>query len=282
MKLTLLGTGSPEVYARRASSGYLLEVGGDVIQIDCGGGSFDRLVKAGFHPRDLDALLISHLHSDHIMDYARLIHARWDGGGSSLPVFGPTPIAQVTERLFGKDGAFAVDLRARCEFGPSQEIWRERGGEMPRPWPSPEIHEIKAGFSRDFGAWRIQAVETPHAQPYLDSLGFRVDHGGRSLVYSGDSGPCQALADLARGADLMVHMCFGLSGENRSAAWTRGASGHREIAEMAHGAGVKKVALTHLRQHMDEEGVHEKILAEMAEIYSGEVVIGEDLMAFEI
>ncbi|MEM8951280.1 MAG: MBL fold metallo-hydrolase, partial [Pseudomonadota bacterium] len=74
MKLTILGSGSPEAYARRASSGYLLEVAGQRILFDCGGGVVSRLVEAGFRPSDIDYLFFTHLHSDHMIDYARLIH----------------------------------------------------------------------------------------------------------------------------------------------------------------------------------------------------------------
>ncbi|MEQ3679456.1 MBL fold metallo-hydrolase [Pseudophaeobacter sp.] len=78
MKLTILGSGSPEAYARRASSGYLLEVGEDVILFDCGGGVFDNLLRSGRKPSDITHLFFTHYHSDHMMDYARLVHAAVD------------------------------------------------------------------------------------------------------------------------------------------------------------------------------------------------------------
>jgi len=102
MKLTILGSGTPEAYARRASSGYLLEVAGKRVLFDCGGGVVSRLVEAGFKPADVDYLFFTHLHSDHMMDYARLVHAAWDEGGKPLKVFGPAPIKEITTKLFGK------------------------------------------------------------------------------------------------------------------------------------------------------------------------------------
>ena len=68
MKVTVLGSGSPEAYARRASSGYLVEVAGDRLLFDCGGGVFDNLLRAGHRPSKIDHLFFSHLHSDHMMD----------------------------------------------------------------------------------------------------------------------------------------------------------------------------------------------------------------------
>ena len=107
MKLTVLGSGSPEAYARRASSGYLLEVADQRLLFDCGGGVVSRLVEIGFKPSDVDCLFFTHLHSDHMMDYARLVHAAWDEGGKPLKVFGPEPIKDITAKLFGRDGVFA-------------------------------------------------------------------------------------------------------------------------------------------------------------------------------
>ena len=85
MKITLLGTGSPEAYARRASSGYLVEIGEDVILLDCGGGVYDRLLQSGRLPSDITHLFLTHLHTDHMMDYARLVHGAWDEGGAPVP-----------------------------------------------------------------------------------------------------------------------------------------------------------------------------------------------------
>ncbi len=283
MKLTLLGTGSPEPYARRASPGYLIDIAGELLQFDCGGGTFDRLLNAGADLSKIGHLFLSHLHSDHMMDYARLVHARWDCHGhdtGELKVCGPAPIETITARFFGPEGAFATDLTARTEDEPSQQIYAARGGQLPRRWPAPEVTEISKGFEVQGNNWRLRTIEVPHAQPYLKCLAFRVDSGGKSFVYSGDSGPSGALIKLAEGADLLAHMCFQLSGEAPGRKWSAGSSGHLEIAETASAAGVKKVIISHLRPHMDEEGVHQQMIDEMSGKYGGEIVIGEDLDTF--
>jgi len=92
MRLTVLGSGSPEAYGRRASSGYLLEIGTDRILFDCGGGVVDNLLRSGRLPRDITHLFFTHYHSDHMMDYARLVHAAWDEGAPPLKVLGPAPL----------------------------------------------------------------------------------------------------------------------------------------------------------------------------------------------
>ena len=66
MKITCLGTGSPESHAKRASSGYLIEIGNDKVLFDCGGGVISRLIEAGHMPSDITHVFLTHLHSDHI------------------------------------------------------------------------------------------------------------------------------------------------------------------------------------------------------------------------
>lgn len=282
MKLTLLGTGTPETYRRRASSSYLIDVGDDTLMFDCGGGAVSRVLDAGRDIKDLNYLFFSHLHSDHMMDFARLAHALWDEGQESLAIFSPAPLQNISDRYFSKNGPLAFDLIARTKLGPSQEIWQERGGTLPRPWPSPNITEIEPGFTMQGADWTVRSVRVPHAQPFLNSMGYRVDAHGKSVVYSGDSGPCKGLTDLAKGADILIHMFFNLSQEARSPQWLKGSSGHIEIANTAQQAGVKTVILTHIRQQVDTPEIHYQIIKEMAEIYSGNVIIGEDLMTFDL
>ncbi len=227
-------------------------------------------------------MFLSHLHSDHMMDFARLVHAIWDEGGVDLPVFGPAPIKTVSDRLFGGEGAFFADLTARTEHALSNEIWVERGGTLPRPWPAPKITEISPAFEMQGDGWQLRSVEVPHAQPFLTCMGFGVDTPGASFVYSGDSGPCDALTALAERADVFVHMCFNLSQEARGPEWVAGSSGHLEIARTARDAGVGRVVLTHLRPYMDASGVHQKLVSEMSAIFPGEIVVGEDLMVLEL
>ena len=277
MKLTILGSGSPEPGVRRASSGYLVEVGEEKLLFDCGGGVFDRLLQVGLRPSDIDYLIFSHLHSDHMMDYGRLVHAAWDEGGPPLKVFGPQPVSSITRKLFGTDGVFAHDLRARTEFVPSQQVWVSRGGTLPRPWLAPEVTEISAGWSMDGGAWRITSCEVPHAQPFLDCLAFRLESAGSSFVYSGDAGPCDGLERLCRNADLLLHWCYRLDGERAHPAMESLTPTPTEIALMARQAGVRRLLLTHFRTHMDEPEKHADAIAALKSTFGEASGIAEDL-----
>lgn len=282
MKLTILGSGSPEAYVRRASTGYLLEVGKDVILFDCGGGVFDNLLRAGKKPSDVTHLFFSHLHSDHMMVYARLVHAAWDEGGAPIRVFGPAPVAAITHGYFGPDGVLSHDLRARTELLPSQEVWKARGGTLPRPWPRPEVTEIKPGFSFEGDGWRITSCEVPHAQPALDCMAFAVESGACKFVYSGDAGPCDALAELCQGADLLLHWCYRLDGETAHPMMIPLTPTPHEIAKMACQAGVKRLLLTHFRVHMDAPERHAAALAALQAGFGDQVGIVEDLDVYEV
>ncbi len=280
MKLTILGSGSPEAYARRASSGYLVEIGADKLLFDVGGGVFDNLLRVGLVPGDITHLFLSHLHSDHMMDYARLVHAAWDEGAAPLNVYGPEPIARITRQLFGDDGVFSTDLRARTELPQSQEVWVKRGGTLPRAWPKPKVQEITAGFSMNTPGWSLRTAGALHAQPFLDCLAFALDAGGKTLVYSGDTGITDETRALCSGADFLLHWCYRLETDQVSAQMAATSPTPQEIAAMARAAGVKKLVLTHFRKHMD--GAFDPAILRSGDLAKMQTEVAEDLATYQI
>ena len=292
MKITFLGTGCPEPNPRRASSGYLVETGQHRILLDCGGGVYDRLVASGRRPSDITHLFFSHLHSDHMMDYARLVHGAWDEGGAPLHVFGPAPVDAITTRLFGDDGVFAADLRARTENPGSLAVWRARGGTLPRPWPAPVVREIRPGFAfaasssdgksgADDG-WRLESCAVTHAQPFLECMAFRLTAGGKSFVYSGDAALSPEFEKFAARADLLLHWCYRQSSDLRFSEIVKNAPGAAEIARMATRCGAVRLRVTHLRIKMDTPQGREEICRDMAAHFSGDAAIAEDLMTIQL
>lgn len=282
MKLTILGSGSPEAYARRASSGFLLEIGADCILFDCGGGVVDNLIRSGRLPKDITHLFFTHYHSDHMMDYARLVHAAWDEGAPPLKVFGPKPLSAITDGYFGRDGVLNNDLRARTELIQSQQVWVARGGTLPRPWPAPEVTEIEAGFTYEGEGWQLGSAEASHAQPILDCLGFSVEANGKKFVYSGDTGINPHVTALCRDADFLLHWCYRGAGEQLHPALQAFSPDPGEVAEMANSVGVKRLYLTHFRIHMDSAEGHQKALADLSAQFNGQAGIIEDLDVFDI
>jgi len=283
MKITLLGTGSPEAHKDRASSGYLVECGDSKILFDCGGGVFDRLLQAGLQPGDITHLFFSHLHSDHMMDYARLVHAAWDEGAKPLSVFGPEPVQLINDRYFGAEGALSTDLIARTELQASQEVWTARGGELPRPWPAPDVTEIEPGFSfKHEDGWTIRCCAVPHAQPYLTCMAYRIDYGDRSFVFSGDAGICAELEALAQDCDLLLHWCYRATGDTRSAMITALSPDPEQIAQLASRCNAKRLLLTHIRKNMDNPEAHDQMQQDMSCHFSGKAGVAADLMTIQL
>jgi ribonuclease BN (tRNA processing enzyme) len=231
MKLTLLGTGTPAPSLVRQSSGYLVDVGGDVIVMDHGPGAHHRLLEAGRRAVDVGYAFFSHLHYDHCLDYPRLVLQRWDMGADRVPdlaVFGPPPIARMSEQLFGEGGVWDPDIRARLTHPSSLDVFVARGGTLPRRRPMPVVRELKAGDVVEGRHWTLRVGHAQHVQPQLECLAFRIDSDEGSLVYSGDcGGVCEELIELARGCDVLVHMNHFFSGTEPSEAYRRASGNHR-------------------------------------------------------
>lgn len=282
MKLTILGSGSPEAHVKRASSGYLLEAGDDLVLFDCGGGVFENLLRAGRRPSDVTHIVFSHLHSDHMMDYARLVHAAWDEGGAPIRVFGPAPIAAITDGYFGPDGVLSHDLRARTELKPSQDVWVARGGTLPRPWPAPVVTEIAPGDDITGDGWVIRSAEALHAQPILTCMGFRVEADDKVFVYSGDAAISDDMEALCADADLLLHWCYRLDDEDVAPEMAAMTPTPSEVAAMAQRNRVRRLLLTHFRVHMDEGQGRASALQGAAANFEGPSKIARDLDVFDI
>ena len=285
MKLTLLGTGTPAPSLSRQGSGYLLDVGSDAIVFDHGPGAHHRLLESGRRAADVTHTFFSHLHYDHCLDYARLVLQRWDQGAdriSDLEVYGPPPIGRMTMQLFGPEGVFDADIRARIEHESSVDVFRARGGTPPRQRPAPRVREIHAGDVVTTPNWRVTVGHAQHVQPQLECLAFRLDSDEGSICYSGDSAACDSLAQLAKGCDVLIQMNHFFTGREPSPASRAACGNHRDNARMAQEAGVKTLVLTHLTPEIDTPATREEMHREIVEIYDGRVVWGEDLLELEI
>lgn len=282
MKITLLGTGTPAPSLTRQSSGYLIEIGDDIIVMDHGPGAAHRLLEAGCHPTRVTHAFISHLHYDHMMDYPRLILQRWDMGAGKIPelkVFGPKPLADITNKAIGPDGVFGLDVESRVSHQASLDVFVSRGGVLPREKPHPIVREVAPGDVVEGDGWRVTVGEAQHFQPILECLGFRLETPERVFVYSGDSGGVpESMIELARDADILVHMCHFASGMEPTDAYRLASGNHMDIAEIAKRANVKTVVLTHFIHLLDRPGVLEQLVCEMKAVFGGNIVIGRDLM----
>lgn len=286
MKLTLLGTGTPTPSLKRASSGYLVHVGDDVMVWDHGPGSHHRLLETGTRATDVTHMIFSHLHYDHCADFVRLFLTRWDMGADRIPelkIYGPPPVRRFVDQLFGEDGAFAIDLRARIHHQGSIDIFEARGGKPPRKWPKPEVTEVKPGDVIEGKGWRMTFGAASHVQPYLECYGLRLDTAEGSICYSGDSGGvAPGIVELAKNVDVLVHMNHYKSGTEPTEIYRLVCGNPIDTAEVAKRAGAKLLVLTHMLEQIDQPGVREDILKQMSRIYDGPIIWGEDLMEIPV
>src|SRR5688572_29886373 len=232
-KITLLGTGTPAPSLQRVGSGYLVEVGNERIVMDHGPDAHHRLLESGRRAVDISHVFFTHLHYDHCMDYGRLVLQRWDQGADRIPdlqVYGPLPIARMTEQLFGADGIYGPDIRARVEHRSSLDVFEARGGTLPRKRPAPRVTEIHAGSVIDGNGWKTTVGHAQHVQPYLECLAFRLDSKEGSICYTGDSGATDAIVELAKGCDILIHMNHYFSGTEPTPAYRAACGNHRDNA----------------------------------------------------
>lgn len=281
LRLTLLGTGTPTPSMERGGCSFLVEQDDAALLFDCGPATVQRLLAAGVAPTQVTHVFLTHLHYDHCMDYAYLTLTRWDQGAGQIPdlmVYGPEGIGRMTHVLFSEEGAFRADLAGRTLHPGSHLIYEHRGGKLPRRRPAPKVQEVTAGVALDGDGWRVQVAEMVHCQPYLQSVAYRFESPDGSIVVTGDTAPNAQLVDLARGADVLLHMCHFLNDVETDPRITSSCSGHLDAARTAAEAGVEKLVLIHLTEQITRPGIQEKMLAEAAEVFGGTTILGEDLM----
>ncbi len=281
MRLTLLGTGSPTPLLHRAGSSYLVRLDEERLLFDCGPFAVHRLLQAGVPPASITTLFLTHLHYDHAVDYGYLVLNRWDQGVGQipeLPVYGPPPVAEMTDRLFGPAGVWDPDLTARTANPGSEFVYEVRGGILPRLRPQPAVTEIGHGDVVESEHWTVHVAEVVHVQPQLTCLAYRLEAGGKSIVFGGDTAPTPALTELASGADVLLHMCHFVSGAVVDSRLTETCSGHLDCARTARDAGVQTLVLVHITEQVEQPGTRERVLHEVAEIFPGRIIFGEDLL----
>jgi ribonuclease BN (tRNA processing enzyme) len=244
--------------------------------IDCGLGVTDQLVRAGVPLRALRHIFITHQHSDHNLEYGNLFYTAWATGlTTAVDSWGPPPLANIT-RAFFLQNAFDIDIRIPDEGRPD-----------PRPLLRP--HEISAaGVVLQTPDVNVTAALVPHP-PVTPALAFRFDTADRSIVISGDTAYSEALIELAKGADVLVHETMFLPAIERLAQRIgNGAqllehlkaahTSTEEVGRVAAAAGVKLLVMSHLVPGDDPTITDEQWTAGARQHFTGRIVVGRDLM----
>jgi len=293
LQVVLCGTGSPLPDAARAASCTAVIAGGHFVLVDAGPGSWEVLDLANLPIGRVDAVLLTHFHSDHIGDLGEATTQSWIAGRAApLEVFGPPGTARV---VAGFAEAYAADVGYRVAHHGEQAMPRAAAGAVARELPMPAGAAATPVFERD--GLRVTMFVVDH-EPVKPAVGYRFDFAGRSVVVSGDTRKSANLAANARGADLLVHEALhpGMVGRAAEAARRLGLervaklagdipgyhASPAEAAEVAREAGVAHLVLTHLVPAPPNALARRMFLAGVADAYDGEVTLGEDGMRFSL
>jgi ribonuclease BN (tRNA processing enzyme) len=250
MRLIVLGCSGSGPGPDSPASGYLVEAGDTRLVLDLGNGTLGALQRH-VDPWRLDAVVFSHLHPDHCADFASLVvHRRYHPRPPYDPSARPLPVYAPAEAPGRFAAAYAPSAAERAETDLTDVF---------------AFHPLGDGGSAQVGGATLTARRVDHL---CEAYALRVDAGGRSLVYSGDTGPCTALVELTRGADVLL--CEA-TWPHVSDQWAEPPPGvhlsGRQAGEHAAAAGVGKLLITHVPVWNDGD----KLLAEAKAAFDGPV-----------
>ncbi len=277
MEVVLLGTGYPRPYPDRAGPSTAVVINGKYFIVDAGRAVVLRLSALQQPMPPIAAVFLTHLHSDHTSGLPDLFNTSWVMGRKQpLQLYGPRGTQEMVDGLLK---FYAEDIHIRRDL---VEKLEPKGAEI-------DVHIVGEGAVYKDDRVTITAFAVDH-RPVEPAFGYRFESGGKIAVISGDTAPSDNLVKFARGADILVHEVYmpGYFARTRSVEMTRGDTAEvtrrlgryhtdaNQVGKIAAAAGVKKLVLTHVIPPEDSDKIRE--LA--ARNFSGEIVVGKDLMHF--
>ncbi|WNJ91863.1 MBL fold metallo-hydrolase [Bosea sp. 685] len=275
LAFTFLGSGAPPVSLRRAGPSHLIEAAGRKLLVDCGSGVSQRLVAASHRGADIDLLIVTHEHSDHLVDFYQLVVSSWhQGRNRPWRVLAPTPALanmRAQYEAFARERALRIAFEKRPDATGLEVIFEE----------------LREGIVSGLGDLAIEAFLVDH-KPVEPAFGLSFSRGDSRIVFSGDTRLTPSLEKAAQGCDLLVCEVFIASqmpvvAGVRSAETVASVQSYHMTPEVVAGlalrSGAKTLALTHLvPPAADTAALAREIRAAG---YAGALVVGEDLMRLE-
>ena len=279
--VTLLGTGSPIPDPHRAGPSTLVQAGDENYLVDAGRGVLMRLAGAGCAPTMLTAVLLTHLHSDHITDLNDVITSSW-----ALNMDDPKPL-----RIVGPEGTKETVARILHFLDLDIGYRLAHHDDLNEP-PQVEVTEITKGSLDLSTTVSISTAPTDH-RPVDPTIAFRFDYQESSVVVAGDTVPCTDLDQFCIGAKALVHTAIRKDiietlPLQRAKDILNYHSSVEEAAETAQRAGMETLILTHYVPGIPpaENEFHELVVQQWrdraAENFSGKIEIGDDLLKISL
>jgi ribonuclease BN (tRNA processing enzyme) len=280
-KLVLLGTAAGPVPGRsRQMTSHVMLSNGSAYVLDCGMGVTDQYARTGIPFSALKSIFITHHHADHNIEYGPLLIVGWiQGLPLDIRAFGPPPLKQMTEDF----------MRA---YKPTVDFWAEDF--HMKPLTAVSVKEISgAGPVMQDDNVKVSSTVVEHP-PVKPALAYRFDFKDRSIAFSGDTAPLEAVAVMARGADVLVHETMYVPAVEKyikgeiakgrpvkfEAFMAHMKADHtpsEDVGRIAQEAGVKTLVLSHLTPAIDS--ITDDTWREpVAKYFKGEIIVGKDLM----